>query len=307
MSCDSLDQPCGGIEFESDLFISGLGQILVSVGMVADFMAFAGDALQQIGILLHLGAEHEEGCRSFLCLENFQNLRCPGWIRAVIKGKCYFVRTGISLPGDAFRKGKLDVAFNKTPVVMEIQMTLPWIRILADIDEITTSGGGDLLIQGNSGKCGKFLGIRQMRGISTKEIPDGRIFLAETVKSNSSRMIGCHGAAFVEEADGIHKPNFMLLILIRTFEIVEVRRVIGGIDKLRFYLGLGRPRHDIREGEGFDCMVVLSPVIGIDPHADDPLVGIAINHHCLQPAFKPGPVSQRPRISRFGILIVQSR
>ena len=72
------------------------------------------------------------------------------------------MRAGISLSGDALGEGKFNVALKQFPILMELEMAVSRIRILANGNEIPLSRGGYLLILGNSGKIRNLLGIGRM-------------------------------------------------------------------------------------------------------------------------------------------------
>ncbi len=58
--------------------------------VVADEVACCVDLLDQPGLLLGEIANEEESCANFVIGQDFEQLRCPGWIGSVVESECYF-------------------------------------------------------------------------------------------------------------------------------------------------------------------------------------------------------------------------
>ena len=305
MSRHRLDQPGGCIQFQFDLFITRLRKVLVRIAVIADFMSFPGNALEKVRVLLHLRSKNKECGGSLFLLKDLEDLRGPLGIGTIIEGDRNHVLARISLPYDVFRHREAGVSVQKFPGGLLRHRPLSLTRVFTDRNKIAASCRGNLLVEVQLSEFFQFLRVQRVREIFFQQIPHSGILLAETIKPDSPGVIRGYLPKLICKGDGIEKPDLVLLILIKPAEIAEMGRVIfrDHIDSI--HARRRRACHGVGESNGFDRHGILSPIIGIAPQADHPLIGLPVHHHRFQPSLKPIATGKRPRISGFGIFIVE--
>ena len=81
------EEALGELDFQIELAVGDFADVGMGVGVVADLVAFAHDALHQADILRGLGADEHEGALDVLLLEDVEDLRRPLGVGAVVEGE----------------------------------------------------------------------------------------------------------------------------------------------------------------------------------------------------------------------------
>ena len=274
--------------------------------MISDLMTLMGNLLEEVRVMLRLGAEHEEGGWCVFLPQDLEDLWRPGGIRTVIKSQSHLVRPRIPLSRDALGHRELRVLLGEIALRSNNDAPLPIAGGLADINEITTPRGGNQFIERDFGEQRELLGIKSFERIHPKNIPDGRILLSESIEGNATGVVGGYGAPFIVESNSIKEVDFMLLILRGASQIIEIGRVLSALDTgVRLHPRLRGPRYRIGEPDLLHRLGVLPPVISVRAKADHPLGRIAVDHHGFQPTLKPITAGNRTRLIGFRVFIVE--
>ena len=83
----ALEQALGEIDLQIQLARGDFADVGMRIGVIADLVAFADDALHEADVVRGLGADQEEGAFDVFLLQDVENLRRPLGIGAVVEGE----------------------------------------------------------------------------------------------------------------------------------------------------------------------------------------------------------------------------
>src|SRR5205823_10338556 len=94
------------------------------------------------------------------------------------------------------------------------------------------------------------------------------------------------------DLDDIEKPNGVFLIFLLK---IKIRIVTGTANLGRFDFRIVSTAHCLRKTNQLGFSAANRPIVTVTAERDDPLLGVAAFEQNVQPTFKPGARSKRPR------------
>ena len=103
------EEPLGQVQLQLELTVGNFADVRMREGVVADLMAFANVALQQVDVVLRLLADHHESGLHVVLLQHVENLRRPDRVGTVVEGQRKLVRMVAVLLDDVRPRQRLHV------------------------------------------------------------------------------------------------------------------------------------------------------------------------------------------------------
>ena len=195
----------------------------MGVGVVADLVAFADDALHDADVLSGLGADEHEGAFDVFLFEDVEDFRGPLGVGAVVEGDGDFVGV-IAVLLDGVRAG-IDVHVLIDDellagigfVAIEFDGALAGLGQAGDADDVAVA----LVVHIVAGLDG----AESLEGLGggglVPDIPEGAVFLAQAPESECGEAEAAGGAQFVKEGDAIEEPDDVALVQVLV-DVLEV-------------------------------------------------------------------------------------
>ena len=277
---EGFDEPLGGVQLELHEGFREFAQVGVGEGVVADFVALVGDALEEVGIKFGIFAKHEKDGLHAAFLENIEDGGRPIRIRAIVEGNAHAVRLVTSHAKKGRVRRELDIAAGNPPFGILGKGAPPGEGGGVQVHDFSFADRSHRVAAQN-------LGIQRCGGVffaGGDDLPNAGILEAEPVEGDAAEFGAADGVPLIGESGGIREPDLVRL----AGEVVGKIGVEGWPGATDFVAaGISRAADCIREGNFLSLDLALGAVVAVNSDPDNPLRGARGLRNHIQPTLEP--------------------
>ncbi len=270
----------------------------MGIGVIADIVTIPHHLAQQRRMANCFFTDDEEGGGYFFLFKNFQDLRRPARIRAIIESQGQLAGDIAGSADDERRwQALVDLVLRHARFVIGHDATAGLRRIL-DMDHFAIAI--DLIVA----QRGQLVEIRQGRClIGAESPPDGRVLRTEPPQADARHIGIGDGQELVPGADAIEHPHLVMQPLF----VIEEIGIAGRRIELDRRIGFAGDTPGFGDGRRIGLQLAVRlfvPVIAIVTDADDGLVERHAFQSLIQALIEPALGSDRAGRIDHGMLIV---
>ena len=298
---DRLEQALGQVEFQRYRARRFVGDVGVGVGVAADDMAFIDLAADDLRIVFHVPADHEERRRRALGLEDVEDLRRPARIGAVVEGQGHLARLlAQSLDNPCRREHLVGLVTDEAGRLVEGEAALAGCRLGGHVQHFPEAVEVDVVAGRHvgQGRDGRHVIV------PTEQGPDPRVLGTQAPDGIAPGAPGVRDLDLVVQGGGIEEPHF-----VRDLLVVGIPEggVQGRMVEHHRHAGIMGRLHGLVEGDGLGVVFPLGPVVAIGAQGQDDLVRVEALQILGQLALEPGLGRGRAWRAGLPMLVVHHR
>ncbi len=289
---ERFDQALGGVEFELCEGFRQLAEVRVGERMVADFVAFVGDALEEVGIKFGVFSDHKEDRLHAALLENIKDGGRPIRIRAVVECDAHAVGIVPAHSEKRGMRGELDIAAGNPPLGILRKSSASREGRGIEIHHLARADRGHGVSAQNLGSHQRGFGFFA-RG---EDLPNAGILEAESIDRDPAEFGIANGVPLIRKSGGVGEPDLVRLAGEVVGKIrVERRRCAADA----IASGVARAAHRIGKRNFLGLDFSLGAIVAVNADANDPFRRIGGLGHDIHPT--PEPIQRHDRTSGIGV------
>src|SRR5205814_7060449 len=142
-TCDRFEQELRCVQLKADVLRPAECQVWMIIRVIPELVPFVNNATDELRIPLRIHSHQKKRGFHVRCFEHIQNLRCPSWIRAVVKSDRDLMLAACALMIKRWELCKLHVFRREIAVYVNCEPAHSIRAILINSYNITVADIGD--------------------------------------------------------------------------------------------------------------------------------------------------------------------